>query len=145
MEEEEANIEVEDDDSSHLFIREQEQDDTDQEQAFESSLARSYESVDVGEHKPQEASNLAASSIGASVDCKNDRWTYWNKAAVIRDGFQIQTPQVKEPWDYVVYVEPQVSEVLEEYNEEPDVSYLVSFTDDHMDEVCNIECFHFVT
>ena len=60
---------------------------------------------------------------------------YWKKAAVICDGFEIRAPQVREPREYIAYHNPEISEILQEYDNEGDVSYLVRFTDDRVEEV----------
>ena len=75
---------------------------------------------------------------GAVVDTageKGPQMICWNKAAVTRDGFEIRAPQVREPWEYVVYDDPEISEILQEYDNEGDLSYLVRFTDDRVEEV----------
>lgn len=83
----------------------------------------------------EEADSLYGGYSETNVDSDVKTFAYWNKAAVIRDDLRIEVPQVKEPWEYIVYVSPGISEVLQEYDDEGDVSYHVRFTDDNVEQV----------
>lgn len=142
MEENELDIGVRGDGGEGVDSQRRNQNAIDQGHFPKTGVVQSYQSPDVEKDgpNPQAAESLEASYIGDDSNNDGKMWTYWNKAAVDRDGLEIQAPQIKEPWEYVVYVPPEVSKVLQEYDDEGDVSYLVSFTDDRVDEVSNEGC-----
>ena len=83
----------------------------------------------------EEADSLYGGYSDTNVNSDDKVFAYWNKAAVIRDNLRIEAPQVKESWEYIVNLPPGISEVLQEYDDEGDVSYLVRFTDDNVEQV----------
>lgn len=58
-----------------------------------------------------------------------------NETAVKKDGFAIIVPSVQRPWDYMAYEEPNIEEILEEYEDEDAIYYLARFTDGTEEEV----------
>ena len=146
MLEEEVDPDARDGDSDGTDSRKQEQDAVDQGPFPKTSLVLSYQPTDAGEEisQPQQANNINTSYFQDTEDHDGETLAYWNKAAVVRNGFQIRAPPAKEPWEYIVYTSPKVSKVLQEYDDEGDVSYLVSFTDDRVEEVSNGSCSHSV-
>ena len=85
--------------------------------------------------RPTEEPALRALTVLDTTSEKSYSMKYWNKAAVNRDGLEIRAPPIREPWQYVVYDKPEISEVLQEYSDEGSVSYLVRFTDGRVEEV----------
>ena len=137
MREEQVDIEVRDDDSDDVHVTEQEPDAMHQDKSSSIGLVQSHQPADEVQEDSQseEADHLAANTVADLVTDNGKMLTYWNKAAVVRDGFEIRAPNVKEPWEFVVYVEPEVGKVLQAYDNDGDVSYLVKFMDDRVDEV----------
>ena len=88
-------------------------------------------------HHPQldKVVPLPESQIANLASSNDTNSVYWNKAAVMKDGFEIKAPQVREPWQYVVYDDPEISEILQEYDNEGAVSYLVRLIDGRVEEV----------
>ena len=90
---------------------------------------------EVGDLQFEEALPTSGSPMVDPTVSAGSKSVYLNEAAVGRDGFEIKVPPVQEPWNYVLYDEPEIEEILEEFNNEDDISYLVRFTDERIDEV----------
>ncbi|KAL9105078.1 MAG: hypothetical protein Q9163_000091 [Psora crenata] len=66
--------------------------------------------------------------------CPNGSYDNGSKYFVEKHGFAVVVPHVTRRWEYAVYEEPPVEEVLEEFEDEDELSYLVRFTDGTEDE-----------
>ncbi|KAG8529480.1 uncharacterized protein KY384_006117 [Bacidia gigantensis] len=61
-------------------------------------------------------------SLGADLDERTRHY-------IAKNGIAILVPPVKRQWEYQVYEEPFVMEIVEEYEDNDEVSYLVRFED----------------
>ena len=77
-------------------------------------------------------------SIVIPGSVRSDNLDYWNRDSVIRDGFEIRAPKVSGAEEYIIFENPEVSEVLQRYENEDEVSYLVKLTDDRVEEVSSV-------
>ena len=92
----------------------------------------SSESIDRNAHREQ--SNTSSTGDGVPVAdavfvFQGIPVTGSNIDKIRKHGLAVVVPPATRRWEYQVYEEPAVQEVLEEYDEDEDVSYLVRYID----------------
>ena len=80
------------------------------------------------------------SVITFASNSPDDVWRS-NKTSILRNGLEVRVPPPTNPEDYLVFPDPEVSAILQKYDNEGGVSYLARLTDGRVDEVSGVHFF----
>ena len=87
------------------------------------------------EHYQAQSSSPQLAAPDDDDDSPAEELEALNPASVEKRGIAVIVPAVQNPWEYLVYEEPRVREVLEEFDDGSNIKYLVEFEDGREDVV----------